>query len=161
MPLCLALAGLLTGALLFCRWAGLRGGAIPADLPALSEAQLSEQRALLASYGWEAEGLPTCDSVTLPEKFPESYDAYLAVQAECGFRLEEYAGKTLLRCTWTVRNYPGWPDGVYADLLTLDGVVVGGDIRSSQLDGFLQSLRYPVTSPGALPDAQSDDYRSS
>lgn len=151
----------LLGALLLCRWAGLQSGAVSAALSDLSGEQLAEQRALLASYGWEVGEAPTCDSVTLPEAFPSSYDGYLAVQAECGFHLEDYAGQTLLRCTWQVNNYPGWPDGVYADLLTLDGAVVGGDVRSSQLDGFLQSLRYPVTSAASPPDAQSDGYRSS
>lgn len=134
--LCLALLG----ALYLCWWAGARN--TPAS-SVLNGAALQNQLTLLSAYGWEVDPEPTCETITLPEEFPPGYDSYLALQAECGYDLAPYAGATVSRYTYPVRNYPGWESGIYADLLVLDGTVIGGDIRSSQLDGFMQSLWYP------------------
>lgn len=133
----------LLGALCLCWWAGSLSTPASGAAPSLSEAALQNQRALLSDYGWEVAPSPTCEWVTLPDPFPPSYEEYLRLQSACGFSLGDHAGETVLRCTYPVLNYPGWDNGVYADLLVLEGTVIGGDIRSAQLDGFLQSLHYP------------------
>lgn len=134
----------LVAALFLCWWAGqlnTTASSVTANFPTLAE--LESQRSLLSGYGWEVSQQPTCDQIALPEEFSQEYDSYLALQTECGFPLSEYAGKTVLRCTYEVLNYPGAEQHVYADLLVSDGQVIGGDIRSSQLDGFMHSLRFP------------------
>ena len=51
------------------------------------------------------------------------------------------AGKsTLVRCTYRIANYPAGSDTIYADLLLWQEQVIGGDLRSASLDGFLTSL---------------------
>ncbi len=132
-------------ALLLCWWAGSRApgeAAAQQAMPSLTE--IEAQRAFLEGYGWEVAQQPTCDYVSLPSPFTNEYDDYLSLQEDCGFSLTDYAGATVLRCTYEVLNYPGAAQYVYADLLTCDGVIIGGDIRSSALDGFMHSLHYPA-----------------
>lgn len=139
---CVALAA----ALFLCWWAGRLNAPASSSLAAFPTlAELEAQRTLLSTYGWEVSHQPTCDQIALPEEFTQEYDSYLALQEECGFSLSEYAGETVLRCTYQVLNYPGAEEFVYADLLVAQGQIIGGDIRSSQLDGFMHSLRFPGT----------------
>lgn len=101
-------------------------------------------RDYLASFGWETDGSqPTAEEVTLPDTFGAVYADYLTCQRACGFSLEDYAGKTVTRYSYRVTNYPTGEQAVLADLLVYQGEVVGGDIRSADLDGFLHSLIYP------------------
>ncbi len=132
-------------ALLLCWRAGALAPTDAAAQPALpSLTEVEAQRAFLEGYGWKVGQQPTCDYVSLPAVFTGEYDEYLALQERCGFTLTDYAGATVLRCTYEVLNYPGAAQYVYADLLTSDGAIIGGDIRSSALDGFMHSLYYPT-----------------
>ena len=45
--------------------------------------------------------------------------------------------------TFEVVNYPTGETGVLADVLLREGQVIGGDIRTSDLNGFLHSLNRP------------------
>lgn len=140
----LLLGMIIAAALMLCWWAGRISRPASAALPSLTEPEQQAQLTLLSAYGWEVDPTPVCDTVTLPEDFSsKSYEGYLALQEECGYQLAPFAGKTVLRCTYAVLNYPGGETDVYATLLAADGTIIGGDIRSSKLDGFMQSLRYP------------------
>lgn len=97
----------------------------------------------LSSFGWKTSGLVSQDQVTLPETFGSSYADFLALQKEAGFHLAPYAGKTVTRYTYEIKNYPVGSDIVYADLMVYNHVIIGGDVRSSSLDGFMSSLVYP------------------
>ncbi len=99
----------------------------------------------LSSFGWETSGLISQDQVTLPETFGSEYTDFLAIQKEAGFHLTPYAGKTVTRYTYEIKNYPMGSDIIYADLLVYNQVIIGGDIRASSLDGFMSSLLYPDT----------------
>lgn len=100
-------------------------------------------RQTLSDYGWTASELVCQEDFTLPDSFGASYDGFLALQQEAGFDLTPYAGKTVLRYTYRIENYPLASDVIYADLLLYQEQVIGGDIRSTSLDGFLTSLIYP------------------
>lgn len=128
--------------LALCAYAGRISG----ESTTVSTASLpadDQLRSFLSSYGWEVAGDPVTDQVVLPESFGPSYESYLACQHECGFSLEDYAGETVDRYTYTISNYPTGETAVFADLLIFQGEVIGGDIRSADLDGFMHSLRYP------------------
>ncbi|MCD7733682.1 MAG: DUF4830 domain-containing protein [Clostridiales bacterium] len=101
---------------------------------------MQAHRDYLAALGWETEGLVSTDRVILPEEFTPEYEAYLSVQADGGFDLLPCAGKTVTRYTYAVSNYPSGEEEVLADLLVLDGAVVGGELRSAALDGFMIGL---------------------
>ena len=69
--------------------------------------------------------------------------AYLDLQLEAGLDLSDDLGSTVTRYTFEILNYPTGEQGVLADLLVRNGAVVGGDVRTSGLDGFLHSLNRP------------------
>ncbi len=114
------------------------------EAPAVSAALLArteaDQTAYLEQLGWEVSGPPSTEQVLLPEDFGSEYDAYLALQREGGFDLTVWAGETVTRYSYPIANYPTGEDNVLADLLVLDGEIVGGELRSAQLDGFMTAL---------------------
>ena len=101
----------------------------------------SDPGAYLAELGWTVEGEPSRDQVALPERFDGPYQDYLRLQREAGFDLEPLAGSVVTRYTFTLTNYPTGEAGVLADVMVLDGRIVGGDIRSPALDGFMEPLK--------------------
>lgn len=128
--------------LCLCFWAGhLQRNAAPSA--ALTPAQDTLCRQVLERFGWESGDLISQEEFTLPETFDSSYDTFLALQLQAGYDLTRCAGKTVTRCTYQIRNYPVGSDLIYADLLLWQNEVVGGDIRSASLDGFMGSLCYP------------------
>lgn len=98
----------------------------------------------LSAYGWQVSEEPIAtQELLIPEEMDESYAEYLALQAEQGFNLEKYAGKRVKRYTYEVFNYPSGETGVQANLLIHKNTVVGGEVLSPRLDGFLHGLAMP------------------
>ena len=98
----------------------------------------------LSAYGWQVSQEPIAtQELLIPEEMDDSYSEYLALQAEQGFQLEKYAGKRVKRYTYEVLNYPTGEKGVQANLLIRKNTVVGGEVLSPQLDGFLHGLAMP------------------
>ena len=127
----------LTAAFLLCLWGGQADqvSAASADLPP------SVQPAdYLSQLGWEVSGEPTVDQVRLPESFGAEYEEYLAIQVQAGFDLAAHAGETVTRYSYPLSKYPTGEEGILADLLVLDGEIVGGELRSPRLDGFMRAL---------------------
>lgn len=98
----------------------------------------------LASYGWQVADQPLASQeLLIPTEMDESYDEYLALQRQQGFDLEKYAGKRVKRYTYEITNYPSGEQGVQANLLLYKNTVIGGEVLSPQLDGFLHGLAMP------------------
>ncbi|NBI66221.1 DUF4830 domain-containing protein [Pseudoflavonifractor sp. 60] len=98
----------------------------------------------LSAYGWQVSQEPIAtQELLIPEEMDDSYSEYLALQAEQGFQLEKYAGKRVKRYTYEVLNYPSGEAGVQANLLICKNTVVGGEVLSPRLDGFLHGLTMP------------------
>ena len=98
----------------------------------------------LSAYGWQVSQEPIAtQELLIPEEMDDSYSEYLALQAEQGFQLEKYAGKRVKRYTYDVLNYPSGEAGVQANLLICKNTVVGGEVLSPRLDGFLHGLTMP------------------
>lgn len=98
----------------------------------------------LATYGWEVVQEPLAtQELIIPEEMDESYDEYLALQGEQGFDLAKYAGKRVKRYTYEITNYPTGEVGVQVNLLIYKNTVIGGEVLSPQLDGFLHGLAMP------------------
>ena len=96
-----------------------------------------ERLAFLAGYGWEAEEEPVeMREVLIPAEFDDVYLRYNEVQRAQGMDLAPYAGKTCSQWIYRVTNYPS-EEEVRAALLVLDGKIIGGDLSSTELDGFL------------------------
>lgn len=98
----------------------------------------------LSSYGWQVAEEPLAtQELIIPEEMDASYDEYLALQTEQGFDLAKYAGKRVKRYTYEVLNYPTGEAGVQVNLLICKSTVVGGEVLSPRLDGFLHGLAMP------------------
>lgn len=103
-----------------------------------------ERIAFLKQFGWEAESEPVeIDQVLIPQKFNKVYENYNEIQRGQGLDLEKYKGKSCKRIGYRITNYPGGGDNVRANLLIYEDKVIGGDICSTQLDGFMHGFVKP------------------
>lgn len=107
-------------------------------------ASTAEERiAYLSQFGWSVETDPVeVSEVIIPEPFDETYTNYNELQKQQGFDLSLYAAKRVKRWTYRVTNYPGYEgkDCIQATLLVYDGQVIGGDVCSVELDGFMHGF---------------------
>lgn len=98
----------------------------------------------LTAYGWEIKEEPLAtQELIIPDELDDSYLDYLALQQKQGFDLERYSGKRVKRYTYEITNYPSGETGVQANLLLYRTTIVGGEVLSPQLDGFLHGLAMP------------------
>ena len=74
--------------------------------------------------------------MAIPDPFDEVYTQYNTLQKQQGFDLEPLAGKVCRQWVYEVTNYPA-ETPVHANLLVYEDRVVGGDICSTELDGFM------------------------
>ena len=109
--------------LALCGVAVLVGGLSPGEVDAVSPAPASpkgiktneDRVAYLESYGWQVSPeAVSVEELLIPEEFDETYDQYLALQAQQGFDLTQYKGKRVKRYTYQVTNYPSGESGVEA-----------------------------------------------
>lgn len=104
----------------------------------------ADRREYLSAYGWEVSDEPIAtQELLIPAEMDESYQEYLTLQTQQGFDLEKYAGKRVKRYTYEVYNYPSGESGVQTNLLLYRNTVVGGEVLSPRLDGFLHGLSMP------------------
>lgn len=106
------------------------------------EAETAEQRlAFAAQFGWELDTEPIeVREVVIPSNFSEVYESYNQIQLEQGFDLTEHKGERAKRWTYRVTNYPGTTDVVYINMLIRNGKVIGGDVCSTALNGFMHGF---------------------
>lgn len=108
----------------------------------------SQRVAFLTQYGWSVKEDPVeVKDVIIPESFEDVYTNYNKIQTEQGMDLSKYQGKAVKRWTYTVTNYPGYEgkECVLANLLVLEGKVIGGDVCSTELDGFMHTFKSKQT----------------
>ena len=138
--------------LALCGAVVLAGGLSPGEVDAVSPAPASpkgiktneDRVAYLESYGWTVSPeAVSVEELLIPEEFDETYDQYLALQAQQGFDLTQYRGKRVKRYTYEVTNYPSGESGVEAGLLIYKNTVVAGEVLSTKLGGFIQGLTMP------------------
>ena len=96
----------------------------------------------LASHGWEVVTSPVETSqVRIPQNTSEVFARYNALQKAMGYDLSHYAGKTVMRYVYTVKNYPGATEPVFATLLICDHRIIGGDITDTAATGKIQGFQ--------------------
>ncbi len=103
-----------------------------------------ERLAFISHYGWEVDKDEVeIQEIVIPDVFDDVYNNYNEIQLEQGFDLTKYAGQRVKRWTYVVRNYPGTSpedDFIRLNLLISDGVIIGGDVCSVKLDGFMHGF---------------------
>ena len=98
----------------------------------------------ISSLGWEVDQNPMeVREVVIPGVFDDVYSGYNDIQLSQGFDLQKYAGQRVKRWTFIIRNYPGTEpedDFVRINILVCDDEVIGGDVCSIKLDGFMHGI---------------------
>ncbi|MBQ1375879.1 MAG: DUF4830 domain-containing protein [Clostridia bacterium] len=106
----------------------------------------NEQRVFyLESMGFLVNPDPVeTEEVTIPDEFGDVYTRYNELQREAGFDLKPYRGEVCVRYTYQIHNFDEAEYTVYANLLTFEDRIIGGDICSRELDGFMIPLKSPA-----------------
>ena len=103
--------------------------------------------ALLKSLGWECGSQPVeFVEVLIPATFTDVYMKYNQIQKDQGFDLEGFKGKRVMRYTYAIENHPSGDARVQATLLVYKDALIGGDVYSVKLDGFMHGLKMPASS---------------
>ena len=101
----------------------------------------AEQIAFLEQFGWKTGAAPVeTASVQIPQVFDEVYLRYNQLQLDQGFDLRPYAGKKEERYQYEITNYPNFTDEIRANLLVFEGEIIGGDVCSLALGGFMHGF---------------------
>ena len=102
----------------------------------------------LMDFGWEVAASPTeSGQVKIPKETTEIFERYNALQKSQGYDLSQYAGKTVSRYVYKIKNYPGSTDPVYATLLVYNDKIIGGDITDTGAKGVIRGFKMPEQSP--------------
>lgn len=116
----------------------------PADITLDFSASTNEERMhFISQTGYTVESDPVSVSeIQIPDNFDEVYTQYNELQKTDGFDLSSYKGCTVKKWTYLVTNYPEHEnsDDVRLTLLVYKDKVIGGDVCSVELDGFMHGL---------------------
>ena len=102
-------------------------------------------KSFLSQYGWEATDLLDTADVTIPAQFDPVYENYNALQTKQGFDLSKYRKKTVTRYTYRIVNYPDYSGVVIADVIVYKNRIIGGDVCSADINGFVHGFKKDVT----------------
>ncbi len=101
----------------------------------------SKRLEYLDSCGWQVETPAlSVENVLIPKSFSDVFLKYNELQKSQGFDLSKYAGKEVELYTYRVTNHES-NETVLAELYVYKDKVIGGDIHSSALDGFMHGLK--------------------
>lgn len=97
--------------------------------------------AFLSQFGWQVKSEPVeTAEVTIPAEFDKIFAGYNEIQKRQGLDLSDYKKKKVTRYTYEVTNYDGEDGVVYANILVWRNKVIGGDICSADVKGFIHGF---------------------
>ena len=100
-----------------------------------------DHREFLSQFGWEVEDKELDGiEIKIPNEFDKILTEYNEIQKRQGLDLSKYKGKTVQRYTYRVTNYQGYEGTVYANIIVYKNKVIGGDICSADVQGFIHGL---------------------
>ncbi|MEG1887847.1 MAG: DUF4830 domain-containing protein, partial [Oscillospiraceae bacterium] len=96
----------------------------------------------ISDCGWKIDEstLETAD-IIIPFEFGDVYEKYNQIQKKQGFDLGNYKGENVTRYTYKVLNYPESSDNIRVNLLVLKGRIIGGDVCSLDIEGFMIPIK--------------------
>ena len=139
--ICVALVGVIMIAAFAPDYVATSASAVNSEIN-YSKIKNNEDRiAFLKQFGWEVSPEETeSEQVTIPAEFDKVFAGYNEIQKGQGLDLAKYKGKTMMRYTYDVTNYKGYEGKVQANILVYRGKVVGGDICSADINGFIHGF---------------------
>ena len=158
--LCVAMAALITLIAFVPAYAGDEtpkpGGGMAVDAPEAESGVTVSVRydkvktaddaaGFLSQFGWVVDaGSVETREVTIPAQFDKVFAGYNELQKAQGLDLSKYKKKTVTRYTFTVTDYEGYEGTVYANVLVYRNRVIGGDICSADVSGFIHGFEKPA-----------------
>ncbi len=95
----------------------------------------------IKQFGWEVDAQPLKEQeVTIPKEFDKIFAAYNEIQRKQGLDLSSFKKKNVMRYTYTVTNYPDYDGEVYINILVYRNKVIGGDVCSADVNGFIHGF---------------------
>ena len=95
----------------------------------------------LSQFGWQVDANPVeVKTVTIPSEFDKVFAAYNELQKAQGLNLLKFKSKEVTRYTFSVTNYADYAGTVYANVLVYRNKVIGGDICSADVSGFIHGF---------------------
>lgn len=116
------------------------------DTLSLKASNHSERMSFVSQFGWEINEEPLeVREVVIPTEFDDVYSQYNDIQLSQGFDLTSFKGVRVKRWTYSVKNYVGYEDKdcIQINLLVYEGKVIGGDVCSVELNGFMHGFQKP------------------
>ena len=99
------------------------------------------RRQYLSKLGWETEpGSEEERLVLIPKTLGGVIADYADMQTSQGYDFASYRGLECRQYTYIVTNYPS-SDTVYVTMFIKNGRLIGGDIHSAAIDGFMHGIR--------------------
>ncbi|MBQ7876057.1 MAG: DUF4830 domain-containing protein [Clostridia bacterium] len=111
---------------------------ILASILILSAFTKPDLTSFLSSLDYDFEEEYTKKTFTLPIEFDMVYNNYNEIQKEAGYNLAPFKGKTCTMYTYSLTNHPFGKAN--ANIIVYKGEIIGGDISSVNLDGFMTPL---------------------
>ena len=107
----------------------------------------------LQDQGWQVTTSPKeASQVKIPTEQSPAYSRYNDLQKSQGYDLRQYAGKTVMRYVYEIRNFTGAEQPVYATVLVYKNQIIGGDITNTAAKGAIQGLtKAEPTTPTTTP----------
>ena len=106
----------------------------------------AERVDFLNKQGWIVKPDPvSTEEITIPSEFNEVYERYDEFQDEQGFDLDDYKGRKAMIYTYSVLNYPDYPENVVANMIIADNRLIGGEVTLNEENGFTVPLLSPNT----------------
>lgn len=112
----------------------------------------------IEGYGWKVDKNPMeVVEITIPSEFNRVYQNYNSIQKKQGFDLAKFKGQRVKRWTYRVLNYPNTTQEIHANLLISGDQVIGGDVSSVALNGFMHGFAAPTgAGAGEATASQAD-----
>ena len=111
--------------------------------PTVSTGTANDARVeFLKGFGWDVTATPVESSqVKIPMEASQIFDRYNELQKSQGYDLSKYAGKTVMRYVYEIKNFPGATDPVFATVLVYKNEIIGGDVTDTSAKGKIQGFK--------------------
>lgn len=101
---------------------------------------IDDHIAFLNAFGYNVDANPVqIQEIIIPDEFSEEYKKYNEIQKMSGFDLSKYKGYRAKKYTYKITNYSGTEE-VVANLIVYNNKVIGGDVSSTSLGGFIHGF---------------------